>query len=171
MVPCEIPVQPWEDIRIEPDLQLPTGIAADDPIREKLATAEQQGYLAWGHFRLIRQYPVSEESVFVVGEMAVNQDRAEPAVRKQRRGIFVLAKRVVAISEIGVCQNVEGSFHERKVSGSRVAYEKFERTHPPSEAELIERCRLMHAEKAVKRLPLVPIKQVEVASERSFGQE
>ena len=46
MVPCEIPAQPWEDIRIEPDLQLPPGIAADDPIREKLATSEQQGYLA-----------------------------------------------------------------------------------------------------------------------------
>ena len=53
----------------------------------------------------------------VVGEMAVNQDRAEPAVRKQRRGIFILAKRVVAISEIGVCENVEGSFDVGKVSG------------------------------------------------------
>jgi hypothetical protein len=42
MVPCEIPAQPWEDIRIEPDLQLPPGIAADDPIREELATAKQQ---------------------------------------------------------------------------------------------------------------------------------
>ena len=30
MVPCEIPAQPWEDIRVEPDLQLPSGIAADE---------------------------------------------------------------------------------------------------------------------------------------------
>ena len=80
MVPCEIPAQPWEDIRIEPDLQLPPGIAADDPIREKFATAEQQSYLACGHFRLIRQDPVSEESASVVREMAFNQDRAESAV-------------------------------------------------------------------------------------------
>src|SRR6185369_12262237 len=157
MVPCEIPAQPWEDIRIEPDLQLPPGIAANDPIREKLAAAQQQGYLARGHFRLIRQYPVSEESVFVVGEMAVNQDRAEPPVRKQRRGIFVLAKRVVAISEIGVCQNVEGSFDVGKVASFRVGYLEFERTHPPSEAELIESCCIRHAKKSVKRLRVVPI--------------
>src|SRR5204863_5295472 len=52
-----------------------------------------------------------------------------------------LQSAVVAISEIGVCQNVEGSFDVGKVSGSRVAYKEFERTHPPSEAELIERCR------------------------------
>jgi hypothetical protein len=103
--------------------------------------------------------------------MAVNQDRAEPAVRKQRRGIFVLAKRVVAISEIGVCQNVEGSFDVGKVPSFRVAHLEFERTHPPSEAELIERCCLRHAEKPVKRLRLVPIEQVEVAPKRSFGQE
>jgi len=158
MVPCEIPAQPWEDIRIEPDLQLPPGIAADDPIREELATAKQQGYLAGGHFRLIRQDPVSEESVCVVGEMAVNQDRAEPAVRKQRRGIFVLAKRVVAISEIGVCQNIEGSFDAGKVPSFRVAHLEFERAHPPSEAKLIERCGMRQAEKPVKRLRVVPIK-------------
>src|SRR5712692_10397518 len=103
--------------------------------------------------------------------MAVNQDRAEPAVRKQRRGIFVLAKRVVAISDIGVCQNVEGSFDVGKVPTFRLTYLKFERTHPPSEAELIERCCRPHAEKPVKRLRLVPIKQVEVAPERSFGQK
>src|SRR5712691_3794143 len=102
--------------------------------------------------------------------MAVNQDRAEPAVRKQRRGVF-LAKRVVAISEIGVCQNVEGSFNAGKVPGFRVAYLEFERTHPPSETELIKRCGLRHAEKPVKRLRFVPIKQVEVAPERSAGQE
>ena len=171
MVPREIPVQPWEDIGIEPDLQLAPGIAADDSIREKLATAEEQGYLACGHYRLIRQYPVSEECAFVVREMAVNQDRAGSAVRKQRRGIFVLAKRVVAISEIGVGQNVEGSFDVGKVPTLRVAYLELERTHPPSEPELIERCCIRHAEKPVKRLWLFPIKQVEVASESSFGQE
>ena len=82
--------------------------------------------------------------------MAVNQDRADPAVRKQRRGIFVLAKGVVAISKIGVCQNVEGSFDGGKVPGFRVAYLEFERTHPPSEAELSERCGLRHTEKPVK---------------------
>ena len=103
--------------------------------------------------------------------MAVNQDRTEPAIRKQRRGIFVLAKGVIAISEIGVCQNVEGSFDVGKVASFRVGYLEFERTHPPSEAELIERCGMGHAEKLIKRPRLVPIKQVEVAPERSAGQE
>src|SRR5258707_4467552 len=99
--------------------------------------------------------------------MAVNQDRAEPAIRKQRRGIFVLAKRVVAISEIGVCQNVEGSFDAGKVPGLRVAYLEFERTHPPSKAELIERCGMRHAEKPRKRLRVVTIKPGEATLERS----
>jgi len=70
-----------------------------------------------------------------------------------------------------VCQNVEGSFDVGKVSGSRVAYKEFEKTHPPSEAELIERCRIRHSEKSVERLWLVAVKQVEVAPERSAGQE
>src|SRR4030095_5047365 len=102
-----------------------------------------------------------EESEFVFREMAVNQDRAEPAVRKQRRRSFVLAKSVVAISEIGVCQNVEGSFDVGKVKGCGLAYLEFERTHPPREPELIERCCFRHAEKPVKRLRLVPIAQLE----------
>jgi hypothetical protein len=47
---------------------------------------------------------------------ALNASQVPPDAKEdQRRGIFVLAKRVVAISEIGVCQNVEGSFEVGKV--------------------------------------------------------
>ena len=70
-----------------------------------------------------------------------------------------------------MCQDIEGTFDARKVSIFRIAHLEFERTHPPSEAELIERCCFRNAEKPVKRLRLLPIKQVEVATERSLGQE
>ena len=46
VVPSEIPAQPCDDIRVEPDFQLPPGIAADDPIREELALPKEQRYFA-----------------------------------------------------------------------------------------------------------------------------
>jgi hypothetical protein len=70
-----------------------------------------------------------------------------------------------------VCQDIEGTLDAGKVSIFRIAHLEFERTHPPSETELIERCCFRNAEKPEKRLWLLPIKQVEVAPECSLGQE
>jgi hypothetical protein len=117
MIPGQVPFKARDNVRIKPNLQFPPPVAADHAIGEEIALAEQEIHLAHDRFGLVRQDSISEEGVPFLGQMALHEDGSEAAVRKERKGVVILAHRVVAVTEIGMRKDVESPLNAGELAG------------------------------------------------------
>jgi hypothetical protein len=106
LVPGQVPIEAGKQIGIQPDFDLAPGVSAYHSIGEEFTATEQKREFARRHLRLVRQDAIGKERFTVLRQMSLDKDRTEASVGKHSRCVFVFAQRIIAASEIGLCQNV-----------------------------------------------------------------
>ena len=163
-----------QDDGIKQDLNLAAAVEVSDVVVEELDTAEWRAEVALSAVRQEGENSLREEGGPVARKLAGGQKGAETRVGEQRRCFGIAEERVIAGTNIGLHEEVEGPVEIAECGTGRLAGAQFEPANLVGQPEIARRRGAVNAQSLVERGRVRPvaraIRAIEVVADGACGE-